>query len=695
MKNNILHVLPLTENYSKKFSGAASIFIRTFANDKINKHFIIGSTNYKDYPTKNYHNIEISNSLFLGSNSYYVKKIISFIKEKNINILEVHNRPEIALRLKNETGKKIILYFHNEPQKIRKSFLPRNREEILEKIDKIIFVSEWVRSRFFDQVKQKNSSKTHVIYPTISKKKIQLKKKEKLILFIGKLNTSKGYNVFSEILPSVLNKHRKWKAITIGSEPREKIYLKHPRIHHMGWLPYEETLKYLEKSSIVLSPSSWDEPFGRVVNESTLYGNASVTSNKGGIPETNFFCINLKDYNNNSFKFELEKLIKNEKYLKKTQNNSINGFNFNLQNEIKKINDIRETFNKKINLNFNNPLKILHITDQHIRHKGRLYYSTGRKFYHGFVKLGHNIMNISDRDIISKNILGGKHLHNYVLDTCSNFRPDLILFGHADKLKAGSLFKNLNKFYTGIKTAQWFLDPLIKKGPDYEKNKKRILLKSDLIDFTFLTTHPKELTFEIKNSFFIPNPVDKSIENLKIYSRKDQVFDIFYAMSHGQHRGSLKSNIIDERSLFLKKIYDIKNLKINLFGIDKQPVWGDEFFKQLSLCRMGLNLSRGYPQKYYSSDRIAALMGNGLLTFVNKKYCYSDFFNNNEIIEYSSYSDLIDKIIYFKENDDSRIRVARNGSIKYHKLFSAEKICNYMISKIFGLKLFKREKWMI
>ena len=40
---------------------------------------------------------------------------------------------------------------------------------------------------------------------------------------------------------------------------------------------------------------------------------------------------------------------------------------------------------------------------------------------------------------------------------------------------------------------------------------------------------------------------------------------------------------------------------------------------------MGLNLSRGQPVKYYSSDRIVQLMGNGLLTFINHKTFYSDF----------------------------------------------------------------------
>jgi len=41
---------------------------------------------------------------------------------------------------------------------------------------------------------------------------------------------------------------------------------------------------------------------------------------------------------------------------------------------------------------------------------------------------------------------------------------------------------------------------------------------------------------------------------------------------------------------------------------------------------MGLNLSRGLPAKYYSSDRIAQLFGNGLLTFINRKVALVTFY---------------------------------------------------------------------
>ncbi len=40
---------------------------------------------------------------------------------------------------------------------------------------------------------------------------------------------------------------------------------------------------------------------------------------------------------------------------------------------------------------------------------------------------------------------------------------------------------------------------------------------------------------------------------------------------------------------------------------------------------MGLNLSRGETLKYYSSDRIAQIIGNGLVTLIDEKTMYSDF----------------------------------------------------------------------
>ena len=102
---------------------------------------------------------------------------------------------------------------------------------------------------------------------------------------------------------------------------------------------------------------------------------------------------------------------------------------------------------------------------------------------------------------------------------------------------------------------------------------------------------------------------------------------------------------------------------------------------------MALNLSRGNPTKYYSSNRIASLMGNGLMVFIDKKVGMNNFFNSNEIISYDGINDLADKIKFYKKNDNSRIKIAKKGKEKYFKLFNEVKIAKYIIENSLGNKV--------
>ena len=68
----------------------------------------------------------------------------------------------------------------------------------------------------------------------------------------------------------------------------------------------------------------------------------------------------------------------------------------------------------------------------------------------------------------------------------------------------------------------------------------------------------------------------------------------------------------------------------------------------------GLNLSQGKAVKYYSSDRFAQLIGNGLLVFVDKKTKLSNFLNKDEIVEYKNLKDLAKKILKFNKNNKLR-----------------------------------------
>ena len=138
---------------------------------------------------------------------------------------------------------------------------------------------------------------------------------ENLIVFAGKLNSTKGFDKFTTALKKILKKYINWKAVAIGDEPREKINFKHKNFKFTGWISHQKVLDYYKKSSITIVPSYWEEPFGRSSLEAASRGNAVILSNRGGLPETINNPIFLKKITSNEIFLEVDKLIKNPKIL--------------------------------------------------------------------------------------------------------------------------------------------------------------------------------------------------------------------------------------------------------------------------------------------------------------------------------------------------------------------------------------------
>ena len=365
--------------------------------------------------------------------------------------------------------------------------------------------------------------------------------------------------------------------------------------------------------------------------------------------------------------------------------------------------DVRNNLLKINKINFfksNSKLKIFHITNFNERHNGRLFFNTGRRINNGFIRLGHSVLEFSDRDIVSKgksmrDFDGSRTLNDKLVKTCYHFKPDIIVLGHADMISQQVLY-DLKKDYSNLKITQWFLDPLNKHGPDYLKNKKRILDKSEILDSNFLTTSPDALNFLPKNykSYFIPNPSDKSMETLNNY-KNDCSNDVFFALSHGVHRGKLKSRSTDDRETFIKNLINkCKNIKFDIFGMDNiQPIWADQYFKNISNSKMGLNLSRGKPIKYYSSDRITQIIGNGLVTLIDEKTCYNHFFDKSEMVFYKNISDLSEQIERISSDEKLRKLIGKKGKLKYTKYFNSTLVAEFIINKTLDINNKNKYLW--
>ena len=173
-----------------------------------------------------------------------------------------------------------------------------------------------------------------------------------------------------------------------------------------------------------------------------------------------------------------------------------------------------------------------------------------------------------------------------------------------------------------------------------------------------------------------------------MFENSNSIYDLFFAMSHGVNRGVLKRGKKDGREDFLDALIE-KNptIKFDVYGLNgRQPIWAESFFNIISKSKMALNLSRGVPKKYYSSNRIASLLGNGLLTFIDKKTKFDHFFKDDELVFYNNIEDLSEKMQKLSLDDKLRRNIAKKGWIKYHKYFNSKTVSDYMIKKVFNIR---------
>ena len=342
MKISIL--LPYKENFSPNDAGSISLFIcQTVKKSKYLKCIkIFGSTDYKKILLNNYINIKLNSKSYESTSKRFIKNFILKDKKNQSDLLEIHNRPHYIRLLSKYYKNKIILYFHNNPLEMKGSKSLKERIYLLENVDKIVFNSKWSKQKFFTNISNKKYIKNvSICYQSSDKPKINFIQKKKIISFVGRLNKSKGYDLFGKAIIQILDKHKEWKGVVFGDEPREDLFFDHSRLKIMGFKDNNFILNYLKKVSISVVCSRWNEPFGRSSLEASSRGSAVIISNKGGLPETCKSAIKLKVLSVKCIFNEIDKLIQNKKNLLKIQKENYTNFNYTHSYISKVIDSIR------------------------------------------------------------------------------------------------------------------------------------------------------------------------------------------------------------------------------------------------------------------------------------------------------------------------------------------------------------------
>ncbi len=142
--------------------------------------------------------------------------------------------------------------------------------------------------------------------------------------YIGRLNKAKGVAYMLDEFQNIDT--RKFQLKIAGEEVSEfEKYKKNPSIEFMGVVPSEE---FFNQIDILIVPSLWNEPFGRVVIEGVSAGKLVLGSNRGAIPEI---------INNENLIFEPLKGELSQKINELIENKEII-HTINIQNDIDKFN---------------------------------------------------------------------------------------------------------------------------------------------------------------------------------------------------------------------------------------------------------------------------------------------------------------------------------------------------------------------
>ena len=333
-------------------------------------------------------------------------------------------------------------------------------------------------------------------------------------------------------------------------------------------------------------------------------------------------------------------------------------------------------------------MKIVHASNFSLRDNGANYYAMPYKLSNGLTRRGHFVFNYSDRDVANANIfrireLGVGRANEKLIGVCKEVRPDLLLLGHCTIIKPETV-SAIRAAHPGIRIAHWNCDGLF-----VEKNLARLQALAPLVDMSFVTTAGEDLRQVVVNggrATFMPNPLDKAIENLRVFER-DAANDLVFLTGFNSYDKE-KLEICDAVKARLP------DLKFDVRGLYGVPgVWGADVFDVMANAKMGLNISKRNDVYLYSSDRMAQLMGLGILTLIDKRTRFDEIFGPDELVTYDGVDELIAKLNHFRKHDDERRTIAENGWRRAHEIFSETVVARSILDRTFDQPLSQTYAW--
>lgn len=334
-------------------------------------------------------------------------------------------------------------------------------------------------------------------------------------------------------------------------------------------------------------------------------------------------------------------------------------------------------------------LRVVHAANYQFAKDGLVFFNPDHKLHQGLVQNGCYVypFSINDRARMlsptGSKTFGKGRANRALIETCVNVHPDVLMLGHAQYIQKETLAEIRNRV-PGIRIGLWYFDAMwVPKNIEHLHNRR------EFMDAVFATTGG-ELLRSVATpdcpSAFIPNPVDPSIERFRAFENSQPDYDVVF---FGCDKRA------PERKQFLKDLIRIApDVRMGIFGSLGNPYsFGHEKELILASSRMALNLNRKNDVELYSSDRIAQLTGNGLVTLTPAGAGLESLYSPGEVVYFESAEDVAEKVRYFKKHEDEAIRIAKAGWEKTHRDYSAASVAAFILGITLRDESYRTASW--
>lgn len=242
----------------------------------------------------------------------YEEGVINYLQSNQFDLIHIYNRPRLVLPIRNVApNSKITLSMHNDMFN-REKIKPEEAEAALREVSNIVTVSNYV-GNVIKELYPEATSKLHTIYsgvdvdrflpathPNMKKIRENIRKEHGLdnktvLLFAGRLSTSKGVDKLIRAIPDLTKKNKDIALVIVGSkwfsENDITDYIAYIKalakklpipVVSTGFVAQSEIQNWFAAADLFVCTSVWQEPLARVHYEAMASGLPIVTTARGG-----------------------------------------------------------------------------------------------------------------------------------------------------------------------------------------------------------------------------------------------------------------------------------------------------------------------------------------------------------------------------------------------------------------------------